>query len=307
MKIMVPLSDMDMLDEFCRAGADEFYAGFFDPAWDARFGPFEEINRMSSFGSQANMPLGAIEQVVRQVHQRGKKLYITLNSAAYSTQQLEWMGRYAALLRSISADGIIVGSLELLYRLRNCGLPLTVSTMGGAYNRSIVSFYRDLGIRRVILPRDMTLQDIEKLVPQFPELEFEAFLMRNGCKYSDANCLAYHARRYGSLCAALDSGPYLLETDGPTAPETCREIHANHTLFSRAFHKQACGLCAIDALAGAGISSLKIVGRADHAANVAEDIRQVRALLDHPGQSKNCVGELCLYGLNCYYPSESLK
>lgn len=302
MNIMVPLSRVDVLDSFCQAGASEFYMGFYDPAWDARFGPFEEINRMSSFGTQANISLEDIEQVVRQVHQRGKRVYITLNSAAYSMEQLVWMERYAAMLRSVSADGIILGSLELLCRLQNCGLPLTVSTMGGAYNRDIVSFYRDLGVKRVILPRDMTFSDMEKLVSRFPELEFEAFLMRNGCKYSDANCLAYHARRYGSLCATLDSGPYALETDRGSDPGTLREIYANHTLFAQAFHKQACGLCAIDGLARIGISSLKIVGRADRAEAVAADIRQVRILLDNPGQAGTQVSENCLYGLNCYYP-----
>lgn len=301
MNIMVPLSRGDVLDRFCQAGADEFYIGFYDPAWDTRFGPFEEINRMSSFGGQANVPLQVLEDIVRQIHTRRKKVFVTLNSAAYSFEQLQWIDRYVRLLQSLPVDGIILGSLELLLRLRSCGLPLTISTMGGAYNSDIVSFYRDLGVKRVILPRDITLPDMERIIRQFPQLEFEVFLMRNGCKYSDSNCMAYHSRRHGSLCAALDSGPYTIEVDGISTPQEAREIQANHTLFTRAFHKQACGLCAVDDLLQMGVSSVKIVGRADAPDAVAADIQQVRELIDQPGNSGMCVGKNCLYDLNCYY------
>ena len=301
MNIMVPLSCAEMLERFCRAGADEFYIGFYDPAWDMRFGTFEEINRMSSFGSLANFPLQALEEIIARIHILRKKVFVTLNSATYSFEQIQWMDRYIQLLRSVSVDGIILGSLELLHHLRGCGIPLTLSTMGGAYNSDIVSFYQDMGIRRLILPRDMTLPDMERIVPRFPHLEFEVFLMRNGCKYSDSNCMTYHSRRYGSMCAVLDTGAYTIETNRTFTHREIREIHANHALFTKAFHKRACGLCAVDNLLQMGISSVKIVGRADAPDVVAADIQQVRALIDGPGNSEMCAGENCLYNLNCYY------
>ncbi len=301
MNIMVPLAHADMLDEFCQAGADEFYFGFCDNAWDGVFGTFEEINRMSSFGSQANVGLEDLNNIVAQIQARRKKAYITLNSAAYSTAQLKWIDAYVEQLRSLKVDGIIVGSLELLVRLRDCGIPLTMSTMGGAYNSNVVSLYRDLGIRRVILPRDVTLCDMEKIVLQFPDISFEAFLMRNGCKYSDSGCMSYHARKYGSMCAMLDAGPCTFDIDSEEDVPMIREIYANHVLFTQAFHKKACGLCAVDELMEMGIASVKIVGRADDPASVIQDIRRVRALIDHPGHSKESIVDCCLYRLNCYY------
>ncbi len=301
MNIMVPLSSTDMLEEFCQAGADEFYFGFYDPSWEVIFGPFEEINRMSSFGAQANFNWKRLEDTVKQIHAHGKKAYVTLNSAAYSISQLNWMDAYVKKLQLMSIDGIILGSLELVYRLKGCGVPLTLSTMGGAYNSSIISFYQDLGISRMILPRDMTLSDMKRIVRQFPDIDFEAFLMRNGCKYSDSGCMSYHARKYGSMCAMLDQGPCVIDIDSAMDALSVREIYANHTLFTKAFHKEACGLCAVDELMEMGIASVKIVGRADFASSVSKDIRRVRTLIDHPGHSRESVADSCLYQLNCYY------
>jgi len=299
--IMVPLARADMLDEFCQAGADEFYFGFYDSAWEGVFGTFEEINRMSSFGSLANADIADLGNIVAQIQTRGKKAYVTLNSAAYSPAQLKWIDDYVEQLRSLKVDGIIVGSLELIYRLRDCGVPLTVSTMGGAYNSKVFALYRDLGVKRVILPRDITLRDMEKIVLQFPDISFEAFLMRNGCKYSDSGCMSYHARKHGSICAMLDSGSCTIDIGPTDDTQMVREAYATHALFTHAFHKKACGLCAVDKLMEIGISSVKIVGRADDPASVSQDIRRVRDLINYPGHSKESVNNCCLYQLNCYY------
>lgn len=297
---MAPLSSLRALDELSSAGADEFYLGFFDAAWETIFGPFEELNRMSSFGHRVNFAFHSLKQVLKEVHARGKTAFITINSAAYSVQELDFIESYADELAQIGADGIILGSVALLPRLHRYRLPLTISTMGGVYNSDIAAFYRDLGVTRIILPRDLTLNDIKKIVEKFPELDFEVFLMRNGCKYSDSNCMSFHARKHGSMCATLDRAGVVktsVEADG----HYMREVYQNHTLYANAFHRNACGLCSVDYLSKIGIASVKIVGRADNPASVCDDIRKVRALIDIPGYSKTAYSENCLYHMNCYY------
>jgi len=184
MNIMVPLSDPEMLGQLCDAGADEFYLGFYDPAWESIFGPFSEINRMSSFGSRANMEFPVLAETVHKIHAQGKKAFLTLNSGSYSFKEIQYLDHLAEKFLSISIDGLIVGNLPLLMQLRNYGVPITISTMGGAYNSAIVSFYEAIGIQRMIIPRDVSPMDLERIVKQFPKIEFEVFLMRNGCKYS---------------------------------------------------------------------------------------------------------------------------
>ncbi len=90
MNIMVPLASKDDIDNLCRAGADEFYFGFRDERWDKRFGIFEEINRMSSFGSKANFHISEISETAKIIKKKGKRVYITLNSQMYSQKQKEY-------------------------------------------------------------------------------------------------------------------------------------------------------------------------------------------------------------------------
>lgn len=302
MNIMVPLSDPEMLDPFCDSGADEFYLGIYDPVWENRFGTFSEMNRMSSFGSRANMELFVLEKTAKKIQARGKKVFVTLNSASYSYDEIRYLECIVEKLSSISIDGLIVGNLSLLTRLRSCGIPITMSTMGGIYNRDIVEFYWKMGIRRIILPRDISSSDLEKIVKLFPEISFEVFIMRNGCKYSDSSCMSFHARKYGSMCSSFDCLANEIHILNFRDPKFAREVYANHTLFSQAFHKSACGLCAIDWLLRIGIQSVKVVGRADDPKALCRDIQRIRSLIDCSKESVNYFSENCLYGLNCYYP-----
>ncbi len=77
MKIMVPIADEKNIEPFAKAGADEFYFGIYDNVWTKRFGIFEEINRMSSFGSRANIPVDNLENFIYAIKDMGKKAYIT--------------------------------------------------------------------------------------------------------------------------------------------------------------------------------------------------------------------------------------
>lgn len=304
MNIMVPLAGMEMLDGYCRAGADELYFGFYDDVWTGRFGIFEEINRMSLFGSAANFSLEEIPDVIEAVKSRGKKAYVTLNSAAYSRSQLIYLDRLLSERFFQRADGIIAGDPCCVRLVQKHGMPVVLSTMAGAYNRLIVSFYKELGVTRMILPRDMQLSDLEAVVKEFPEISFEVFFMRNGCRYSDSHCMSFHGRKYDSMCACMDSAQTELELPCGWHTEEKREAYQSHMLFARAFHKEACGMCALLRLYQAGVESLKIVGRADRPEDVEHDIQRVKKEIAQIQDGVQPGGEEfahCLYGLNCYY------
>ncbi|MCH5260580.1 MAG: U32 family peptidase [Lachnospiraceae bacterium] len=302
MKIMVPLSTIENIDRFRQAGADEFYFGFEHPEWSRRFGGFEELNRMSSFGPQANLPYAKLENVIQRIHKVGASAFVTINSPAYSPDELEFLQRLTAEIESWGPDGLIVGSIEACVALHDtCQLPLTASTMCAVYNTDILSFYTDLGIKRVILPRDIRLDDLRSMASAYPDVEFECFILRNGCRFSDANCLSYHSRTHGSVCAYINTLPAHINLDIKEMLEERREARSNHFLYDHIFHHSACGLCEVDSFRNLGISSLKIVGRADRPDEVEKDIALLRHLIDHEGMSRSLVRDTCLYGMNCYY------
>ncbi len=302
MKIMVPLSSFEDIDKFSEAGADEFYFGFYDDEWTKKYGDFEEINRMSSFGSAANFSISDCEDVIRKVHSKGKKAFVTLNSAMYSSGQIEWLLKKIDEYRLYNADGIISGSISMVLKLKKYDIPVTVSTMGGLYNSDIIEFYRKLNIKRVILPRDMKISDMELIIKKYPDMEFEVFLMRNGCKYSDSNCMSYHSRRFGSMCSCIDRQNGIFELCPNLSVSDKKEIYANNFLFTRAFHKSACGICSIEKFRNMEISSLKIVGRADSSFKLEYDIKLVKSIISKKSDEiQSLPYQNCLYGLNCYY------
>ncbi len=306
MNIMVPISKIDQIDAYCQAGADEFYFGFFDEKWDRKFGIFEEINRMSSFGSIANFELGQIGKVVSILKNKGKKAYLTLNSPIYSITQHHYIEYLICQDFFEQLDGLIIGDPCIIDIIKETNVPIVLSTISGGYNSLIVRFYEQMNIHRMILPRDMQIQDIQMIVKNFPNIAFEVFLMRNGCKYSDAYCMSFHGRKHGAMCACFDKSFSKIYFDNKYSCEFYKEVYSNNKLFTKAFHKEACGLCAIEAFYNMGIKSLKIVGRADNPEMVKQDIFHVKSIIDALDNGKSSIESLfnydnCLYGLNCYY------
>ncbi len=313
MNIMVPISDIDMINELSEAGADEFYFGFYDYTWNRIYGNFEEINRMSSFGSKSNFDYNMIESVIKKIHSNKKKAFITFNSPSYSIEEIGLIKKYLNKIKQIGIDGIIVGDISLINLVLSYDLPVILSTMLGAYNSEIIKFYNEMGIKRIIIPRDVQIEDIEKMVKNFPNIDFEVFIMRNGCKYSDSNCMSFHSRKYGAMCSYIDNSKQHIISNCDNDFEYMKKVYENNLLFKQAFHKSACGICAIKRFLDMGIHSVKIVGRADNPNQIIRDVKLIKKNIIIANKSKDNNEYLkkidfnesllsnCLYKLNCYY------
>lgn len=314
MSILVPLSDPDYLDRYAAAGADEFYAGFLDLEWSMAFGPHADINRMSGFGPVANCAsFDELLFAAQLVADAGKRLYVPFNAPAYTARQLGYQRYYYKWLARYGARGVIVSQPEQVGMALEYGLEPVVSTLGAAYNELVVRRWASLGARRVILPRDLGLAEIEAIVRACPGLEYEAFLMRNGCRFSDAYCLGKHGGSgQGGLCAYLRRANKVVREAVPGAVDL-GDAEATSRLYCERFHERACGLCGLWRLVQAGVTSFKVVGRSDD----PEDMDWSIALAAHNLRlARSCASEAeylarmerpadratCDRGLNCYYP-----
>ena len=312
MNPLVPVNDRAYLKRYADAGGEEFYIGFHDPAWSDRFGCAADLNRMTGFGSQAN-PYGFEEVlgIVEEVGALGKKLYVTFNANFYDRARLDFIFGYFERLAEVGAAGIIVSVPEAVQPAADCGLEVVASTMCGVYNASIARFYRELGCSRVIIPRDVGLAEIEAIMRAVPTLEYEAFLMRNGCIFSDCYCLGRHFQGRNALC--FDVRDVKREFFVDDVPGLERAVRENDQDYGR-LHRTACGLCAIWRLERAGVSAAKIVGRSDDSACILRDIETIRR---NVAIARGCADEqeflarmdvpperaaACADGLSCYYP-----
>lgn len=310
MNILVPLNDREAVPDFLAAGVGEFYMGFFDEEWTARFGGTADLNRLSGFGLKANAyPFEEVLQIAAEVRRGGAQLCVPFNAGIYTASQQDYLAHaYFPYLAEAGADGVILSGPELVRSARECGLKPVASTMCGIFNGDLARFYRNVGIERIIFPRELSLAEIEAIIKAVPHLEYETFLMRNGCVFSDSHCLGCHRAAHYSLCRDLRYGERWEERRTVDAP---LPVDAWDHLFEQA----ACGLCAIWRFEQLGINAGKIVGRCDEREAVLRDVELAHR---HIEIAKTCAtqdeyrarmelpdgyGKFCASGLNCYYPA----
>lgn len=314
MKVLVPLNNIEHLSDYLESGAGEFYLGFYCDSWNEKFGEYADLNRLTGFRKLANPHnFEEILEIVKEGKRKQVPIYILFNSSLYSKEQLEWIENYMRRLKEVEVEGVIVSCYELLILAKQVGLFTVISTIAGVYNEDIARFYQEQGANRIILPRDLSVDEIEDIVHKVPRVEYEVFMMRNGCAFSDSNCLGMHRNELKSICGCLRNSEISTNIATKDRLES-KKVKENNYLYSREFHNISCGLCSIYRFVKLGIAAAKIVGRSDEWQNICNDISLVKQNVEI---AKFCTSqeeylrkmvwpnhheEVCKNGLSCYYP-----
>ena len=321
MTALAPLNSAEALPLLHKAGVGEVYMGFHDDGWDRRFGD-AELNRMSGFGREANpFDFAQMCEQLKRTRDLGMHGFVCFNAASYTPGQCRFIAsEYLPRLAEAEAHGVILSSQALLSEARRCGLAATISTVAGIYNERLAAHYRDAGATRIILPRDLSIAEILGIIEHVPNVEYEVFLMRNGCLFSDSHCLGYHQAGHPSLCMSLRTGTCTIALAHPSDDAAADEAFMvraweNEQLLNVHYHRRTCGLCALWRFERAGVAAYKVVGRGDDAADLCADAALVMrneeiartcsteaeylARMERPREPET----LCGYeGLSCYYP-----
>lgn len=315
MKILVPVSNVNYIDKYINAGADELYLGFHDDNWNAKFGKYADINRMSGFAERANpFSFEQLLEIIADIKNKNKGVFVTVNANEYSPNQIQYMKEnYFPSLKAVGVDGVILSDADAIRAAEEAELKPIASTMCAIYNEDIAKAYRNMGVKRMILPRDLSLNEIEQICTAMPDVHFEAFFMRNGCIFSDCYCLGMHRPECGATCTYTRYGKskYIhMYTDF----SDYNSVDVNDYLYRTAFHIDACAMCALYRLDTIGIKSLKIVGRADDWNSICRDIELTKRNIDimkNANKEKEYLDKMifpdnfpgkCREGISCYYP-----
>ena len=256
MKILAPLKNSLEVVTLLEAGADEFFCGLTPPGWERRYGGAWASRRAPE---AAGVP--DLEDFARIVaSSNGRPVYVTLNAPHYPPGAVEMLVEFASVLLGMGAAGLIVADMDLLLALVESGraAQLHLSSLATCINRESALFYRSLGIPRVVLPRHLTLAEIEAMPVE--GLELEAFLLNDGCVFEEGLCSTTHAA--GPFCNLDGEG-----TQGVSAETLERYAFWKWTLnhcgcrTGNGYPLGPCGLCALPRLLRAGIASFKVVGR----------------------------------------------
>lgn len=274
MKVLAPLRSSDEVSTLIDAGAQEFYCGLTPPGWEQRFGraPVHRRNARS-----AGVPdLDDLRRIVALA--RPRPVYATLNAPSYPAGAVAHLVEFGRmLLDDVGVAALIVAEWELLLALCDEGLAsrVHVSSLASCRNPGAAAFYRGLGVARVILPRHMTLPEIEATA--IAGLEFEAFVLNDGCVFEEGICATTHA--LGTYCLADRVGGKYGRLD--ERYEFWKWTQNNcGCQTNRGYTLGPCGLCALPRLARLGIASLKVVGREASLARKAASVRLAAAALD---------------------------
>ncbi|MDF1561696.1 MAG: U32 family peptidase [Deltaproteobacteria bacterium] len=212
----------------------------------------------------------------RQLHAAGRSLFLTLNEHSNPPEVVD---RIEALLQQLVSSpgltGVIVADLGLARFLseRFPELILVASTGLALSNSGAVELVRRLGIRRVVFPRMLHLEEMAALVERCPEVEFETFVMNDRCPNVDGLCNFVHwevgETHFPNQCR-------FVRLDGATGPD---QRPGNFNLSLR-FREDACGACSLHALREAGVQHLKIVGRDRGLENKRQAVSFLAGLLE---------------------------
>ncbi|MFN8390233.1 MAG: U32 family peptidase C-terminal domain-containing protein [Bdellovibrionota bacterium] len=174
-ELLMPAGDPEKMRYAFAYGADAVYAGV--PIFSLR--ARENGFRADSLG-----------EAIRFAHSIGKKIYLTMNIYAHNSRIDAFLNSFCAMA-DLEPDGFImsdVGLINQALRMRPNAI-IHLSTQANATNWTAVQFWRDMGIRRVVLSRELSLKEIAEIHRRVPDIELEAFVHGSICIAYSGRCL----------------------------------------------------------------------------------------------------------------------
>ena len=136
-----------------------------------------------------NFTLTQMEEGVTLAHRRGVKVYVTVNIFPRN-KDLEMLPKYLAELEGIGVDAIIVSDPGIINTAKELipGIPLHLSTQANTTNLRSVEFWKEQGLSRVNLARELSLSEVKDMT-EIPDMEIEVFVHGAMCVSYSGRCL----------------------------------------------------------------------------------------------------------------------
>ncbi len=268
-ELLIPASSLEVLKIAVLYGADAVYIGG------------------EAFGLRAkaqNFSLEEMGEGIRFAHSRGVKVYVTANILAHN-RDLAGVEEYFRELKELGPDALIISDpgVFLIARRVLPGMEIHISTQANNTNYQTYRFWWELGAKRVVCARELSLEEIKEIRENIPrEMEIESFIHGAMCiSYSGrcllSNFLAGRDANQGS-CTHPCRWQYSLSEE--TRPGEYFPVFENERGTFIFNSKDLCMIEHIPELMEAGVDSFKIEGRMKTALYVAVTARTYRKAID---------------------------
>jgi putative protease len=260
-ELLAPAGSLDAVRAAVANGADSIYLG---------------AERFNARDEGAQLTLDELGQACRLAHQRGVRIYLTLNTLVKPSEVVDCLTHLGACIdRGIDAAIVQdVGIIRLIQRVYP-GFEIHGSTQMTVHDAAGAAFIRDLGVTRVVLARENTLDDIKSIREAVPSLGLESFVHGALCIAYSGQCfmsgmISERSANRGS-CAQSCRKDYVL-ADATTGAELDRGYLISAKDLAAHEH--------LPAISDLGIVSLKVEGRKKKPEYVATVTRTYRDMLD---------------------------
>lgn len=258
-ELLAPAGNMEKLEMAFHYGADAVFLGG---------------NMFNLRAGSHNFSNEQLTEAVKYGHNLGKKVYVALNVIPHN-EEFQMLPEYVRFLEEIGVDGVIVADLGVFQVVReNSKLRISISTQASNTNWRSVKMWQDMGATRIVLAREVSLENIVEIKKNVPGMEIEVFI-------------------HGAMCMAV-SGRCLLsnhmtsrDANRGDCAQSCRwnysvNIGTDRTEKSSFIFnsKDLCTINIIDKLLEIGVDSLKIEGRMKGIYYVSNVVKVYRDAVD---------------------------
>lgn len=155
---------------------------------DAVYGSTSTFSLRIRSGKEFDMESYA--QGIAYAHERGKKVYATVNSFPFNSQ-IKLYENHIAKIAELQPDALIVSSPGVVKLAAKIApdIPIHLSTQANVMNALDAQVYYDLGVKRIIVAREISLKDCEAIKSVIPDLELEVFVHGSMCFAYSGRCL----------------------------------------------------------------------------------------------------------------------
>jgi len=266
-ELLAPAGNFEKLEIAIHYGADAVYLG----GKDFSLRNFSE-----------NFTLEELKQAVKLAHARGVKVYVACNIYSRNFEQ-EAIQTYLETVGAIAIDGIIVSDPGIIATARRLlpHIPLHLSTQANTTNYNSVLFWESQGVKRVIVARELSLDEIKEIVSHC-SLEVEAFIHGAMCISYSGRCLLsnFMANRDSNrgICSHPCRWKYaVVEEKRPGKFMPLAEDDRGAYIFNS---NDLCMIAHIPELIESGITAFKIEGRMKGINYVASAVKVYREAID---------------------------
>lgn len=288
-ELLAPAGSFSKLKTALYFGADAVYVG----------GKNFSLRAMAD-----NFDDNEMKEAVEYTHALGKKIYVTVNIIAKNFD-LDDAEKYFKFLDSVKVDAVIISDVGLISLCRKVAptLPVHVSTQANITNKYSAEFFKNMGVTRVILARELSLKEINEIHEYLPDMEIETFVHGAMCISYSGRCLLsdYFTGRQSNRGACVQACRWNYEireinSDGEFYPIE-EDGRGTYLLNSKDLNM----ISHMYEMANSGIVSFKIEGRMKSEYYLATVINAYRRAIDAMMKE----GEK--YSENLLYSEEVLK